>query len=128
MAWFFLFIWVTTVFYDEELFPVVPPSDDEHPQARNWLWVLTYPVTVNRDNMVIMEDADGDFIPVFAGRDQAGDFKQKLDGPDVQYFKVQAMHVFDARKFAKEKTMDLVTLNGEGQILDRWSHLSPVEE
>jgi hypothetical protein len=103
-----------------------PPSENEHPLARAWLFVLTYPVTINRDNMLILEGDGGDYIPVFTERDGAEAFLERLGGKE-QYYQVQAMHLFDARKFAKEKSLDLVTLSGDGQVLDRWEHTSPLE-
>jgi hypothetical protein len=106
---------------------MIPPSEDEHPQARAWLWVLTYPVTVNRDNMVILEGEDGDYIPIFKEKAEAEVFWEKIGGQEL-YYQVQALHLFDARKFAKEKALDLVTLTGQGQILERWNHNSPLSE
>jgi hypothetical protein len=115
-------------FLDELLeFPTVPPSDDEHPEARQWLWVVTYPVTNVRDNMLVLEGDKGDYVPVFVNRDEAEAFLDKIGGRE-QYLVSQAMHVFDARKFGREKSMDLVTLAGSGQILGRWSHLTPPDE
>ncbi|MDR3135583.1 MAG: hypothetical protein LBU69_05765 [Deltaproteobacteria bacterium] len=110
----------------DEIIPKAP-SSDEHPQARAWLWVLTYPVTVNRDNMLILEGDGGDFIPVFTERPEAETFLGRLGGEET-YFQVQAMHLFDARKFAKEKSLDLVTLTGLGQVLDRWDFKLPLED
>ncbi|MDR0622076.1 MAG: hypothetical protein LBJ61_09400 [Deltaproteobacteria bacterium] len=104
-----------------------PPSPDEHPQARSWLWVLTYPVTVNRDNMLILEGDGGDYIPIFKERAEAENFLEKVGGKEL-YYQVQAMHLFDARKFAREKSLDLVTLTGIGQVLERWDHKSAPDD
>jgi hypothetical protein len=103
------------------------PSPDEHPQARSWLFVLTYPVTVNRDNMLVLESDLGEYIPIFNERSEAEDFLDRVGGKEL-YYQVQAMHLFDARKFAREKSLDLVTLTGKGQILGRWDHKSPVDD
>jgi hypothetical protein len=102
------------------------PATEEHPQARAWLWVLTYPVTVNRDNMLILEGGEGEYIPIFKERTEAESFLDRLGGREMDY-QVQAMHLFDARKFAQEKALDLVTLNGEGRVLERWAHGSPLD-
>jgi hypothetical protein len=103
-----------------------PPSENEHPLARAWLFVLTYPVTVNRDNMLVLEGEGGDYIPIFKDREGAETFLERLGGKD-QYYQVQAMHLFDARQFAKEKSYDLVTLTADGRVLERWEHTSPLE-
>jgi hypothetical protein len=103
------------------------PEGEEHPQARTWLWVITYPVTVNRDNMLILETDGVEYIPIFLDREQAETFLEKIGGQDDHY-QVQAMHLFDARKFAREKALDLVTLTGTGQVLGSWDHESPIGE
>jgi hypothetical protein len=87
---------------------------------------LTYPVTINRDNMLILESEQGEYIPVFGDRPEAEAFSERLGGQDTEYV-AQAMHLFDARKFAREKSLDLVTLNALGQLLDRWDHNLPIE-
>jgi hypothetical protein len=94
--------------------------------AREWLFVLTYPVTIHRDNMLVIESEEGDYIPVFSARGEAEIFLEKVGGEET-YLVVQAMHVFDARKLAKEKGLDLVSMSGIGQVLGRWSHALPVE-
>jgi hypothetical protein len=100
-------------------------QSEEHPLARAWMWVLTYPVTINRDNMLILESDGAEYIPIFKEREEAENFLLRL-GPEMDYV-VQAMHLFDARKFAKEKSLNLVTLSGLGQILEYWDHKSPLE-
>jgi hypothetical protein len=112
--------------FDDEITPQAP-SEDEHPQARAWLWVITYPVTVNRDNMLILETDGAEYMPIFRDKGEAEKFLEKIGGQE-DYYQVQAMHLFDAKKFAREKTLDLVTLNGLGQVLESWDHNSPLED
>lgn len=112
--------------FDDEITPQAP-SEDEHPQARAWLWVITYPVTVNRDNMLILETDGAEYMPIFRDKGEAEKFLEKIGGQE-DYYQVQAMHLFDAKKFAREKNLDLVTLNGLGQVLESWDHNSPLED
>jgi hypothetical protein len=77
--------------------------------------------------MLILETEGAEYIPIFLDREQAERFLEKIGRPDDHY-QVQAMHLFDARKFAREKALDLVTLTGTGQVLDHWDHESPVAE
>jgi hypothetical protein len=99
----------------------------EHPLARTWLWVLTFPVTVNRDNMLILESEGNEYIPIFNERTEAETFLERLGGEELDY-QIQAMHLLDARRFAQEKAIDLVFLSGIGQVLERWEHKSPIED
>jgi hypothetical protein len=103
------------------------PSADEHPLSRTWLWVLTRPITINRDTMLVLDSGEGEFIPTFNDRTEAETFLDRLGGQELEY-QVQAMHLLDARKFAMEKSLDLLTLSGEGKVLERWEHSTPLEE
>ncbi|MDR1488054.1 MAG: hypothetical protein LBT62_08715 [Deltaproteobacteria bacterium] len=97
-------------------------SDDrrEDPQARRWLWVLTVPLTVNRDSMLVLEDESGDYVPVFEDRENAESFRALFAEKAADDYNCQAMHLFDLQKFACEKGFLLTTLDGQGQILERW--------
>ncbi|MDR3203606.1 MAG: hypothetical protein LBV23_02505 [Deltaproteobacteria bacterium] len=94
----------------------IPPQPGEHPQARTWLWVLTFPITDFRDSMLVLNVGEGDFIPVFATHEHADGFLEKLGEVDKPYI-VQAMHLIDVQKFAKESNLPLVFLDSQGKTL-----------
>ena len=100
---------------------LVPRSADEDPEARIWLFVLTTPVTVHRDQMLVME-ADGvDFMPAFLDRGSAETFRELLGPPASLDFVVKAMHLTDVRRLAAERGAFLKTLDGRGRILEIWN-------
>jgi hypothetical protein len=100
---------------------LVPPSDDEDPDARIWLYVLTRPVTAHRDQMMVLESGGQDFMPAFWNREDADLFLGRLDAQEAGEFLIQAMHLLDLRKLAEEKAMGFVILDGEGTIVSGWS-------
>ncbi|MDR2442297.1 MAG: hypothetical protein LBE31_02100 [Deltaproteobacteria bacterium] len=102
-------------------YDVVPPSADEDPDARNWLYVLTKAVTKHRDQMLVLETGETEFIPAFPSRKQAKDFVEVLVSPGEQSFEVQAMHLFDLKKLAFEMRLTFLTLDAKGIILDYWN-------
>ncbi|MDR1545974.1 MAG: hypothetical protein LBU12_04545 [Deltaproteobacteria bacterium] len=94
-----------------------PPSADEDPLARRWLWVLTVPVTKHRDSMMLIEDEGRDAAPYFGDRQAAEAFLERL-GPESGGA-AQAMHFFDLVKFAAGRGLTLIELDGAGRVLDR---------
>jgi hypothetical protein len=95
---------------------IVPPSPDEDPEAREWLYVLTSPVTVHRDKMLVLESDGEEFMPAFADRASAEAFLERLGDPASGH-SVQAMHLIDLRKLAQEKSLPVLTLDGNGGVL-----------
>jgi hypothetical protein len=109
-------------FGPDELAPVSP---DEDPEARSWLFVLTRAVTVNRDQLLVLESDGRQFIPAFRDRAEARGFKSRLaaagggdDGPDAGDLADQAMHLVDVRRTAGEMGLRILVLSGEGAVLD----------
>ncbi|MDR2456831.1 MAG: hypothetical protein LBE49_09605 [Deltaproteobacteria bacterium] len=100
---------------------LVPPSDDEDPDARIWLYVLTKPVTAHRDQMMVLESGGQDFMPAFWNQEDAESFLARLGSEEAAEFAVQAMHLLDLRKLAEDKAMGFVILDGEGGVLSGWS-------
>jgi hypothetical protein len=109
-------------FDDDE---VVAPSPDEDPSARIWLYVLTRAVTKHRDQLLLLESGDKEFVPAFTNRQDAREFSEALSPadaqPDHQQYAVQAMHLVDLRKLAAEKALSIFTINARGEVLERWS-------
>ena len=99
---------------------IVPPSPDEDPEARKWVHVLTHPVTIHRDMMMILDAGELEFIPVFQDRGAAEAFLSRLGPPAADEYDIQAMHIIDVRKFAGEKGLKVMTLDGQGAVLDSW--------
>jgi hypothetical protein len=104
-----------------------PSNEQEHPQARQWLWVLTAPLTIHRDSILVLEDDSGEYVPIFADKQEADHFLKLLDEKASKRYVVQAMHLFDLQKFAREKGFSLTTLTSAGQVIKRWSPLDQAE-
>lgn len=98
---------------------LVPYSPDEDPEARKWLYVLTTPVTIHRDQMLILESDGEEFLPAFLDRDSAELFLERLGDPGGGYA-VQAMHLIDVRKLASDRGLPVIALSGEGGVLSGW--------
>jgi hypothetical protein len=97
---------------------LVPRTPDEDPESREWLYVLTAPVTIHRDRMLVLESGGEDFVPAFRDRDSAAAFLERLGSPAADDHIVQAMHLVDVRKFALESSLIVLTLDGAGAVLE----------
>jgi hypothetical protein len=90
-------------------------------EAADWLWVLAAAITKNRDKLLILEDEAGDYLPVFRAKEEGAAFLGHLDPEGGLGYQVQAMHLLDMRALAAEMSYRVLTLDGQGQVLDRWS-------
>jgi hypothetical protein len=104
------------IFDDSE---IVPPTPGEDPEARRWLFVLTSPVTVHRDRMLILETDGPPFLPAFLDKASAEEFLGRLGQPAAEPWVVQAMHLVDLRKLAGEQSVEVAALDGRGRVLER---------
>jgi hypothetical protein len=85
----------------------------------DWFWVLTSKITIFRDKMLILDIDETTVAPVFKSRKEALDFLARLD-PQEKHM-AQAMHVLDIKQFAQTELLGIVTLDGDGRILEVWS-------
>ncbi|MDR1607061.1 MAG: hypothetical protein LBT38_01435 [Deltaproteobacteria bacterium] len=101
---------------NNEAGPTQTPKDE----AGLWLWVLTAPITDRRDKLLILEDEGSDLLPVFQAKNQGQTFINRFDPGGQMGFRPQAMHFLDITSLAQEKAYQIVTLDGQGRILERW--------
>jgi predicted ATP-grasp superfamily ATP-dependent carboligase len=90
-------------------------------QEANWLWILAATITANRDKLLVLEDEAGDYLPVFKAREEGAAFMSRLDPEGRLDYQAQAMHLLDLRVLANVKSYRLLTLDGQGRVLARWS-------
>ena len=104
---------------------IVPPSPDEDPDARRWIYVLTRPVTIHRDNLLLLEDESGEYVPAFNDKLSAAEFKERLGVPETGDLVVQAMHLLDAVSLAAQRGSSVMLLDGSGAVLESWTVRAP---
>jgi hypothetical protein len=98
--------------------PFVPEGDKKGEEGVDWFWVITSPITIFRDKMLVLEVDGLGLTPVFTTRAAGEAFLKRLDTTD--WHEVQAMHVKDIRDFKAAERLDVVTLDGEGKVLGVW--------
>ncbi|MDR0549980.1 MAG: hypothetical protein LBI10_11315 [Deltaproteobacteria bacterium] len=94
---------------------------ENHSDNATWLWVLAAAITVNRDKLLILEDETGEYVPVFLAKEAGEAFLGRLDPLWRQEYQAQAMHIYDIKALASTESYRLLTLDGEGRILDGFS-------
>jgi hypothetical protein len=103
---------------DDILTSETPEGDKKGQEGVDWFWVLTSPITIFRDKMLILEVDGVNVTPVFAVREEGESFLERVN--PTEWHVVQAMHVTDIRKFAVNERLGIITLDGEGKILQVW--------
>ncbi|MDR1085395.1 MAG: hypothetical protein LBP22_11215 [Deltaproteobacteria bacterium] len=98
-----------------------PDLADEDPLAREWLWVLTEAITIHRDRLLILEDEEGDYVPIFKTREAGQNFMNCLDPEGKTDYQGQAMHLYDLRALAVKNSYRLLTLDSQGRIVESWA-------
>ncbi|MDR1164477.1 MAG: hypothetical protein LBO66_01145 [Deltaproteobacteria bacterium] len=86
----------------------------------DWFYVLTRPITQNRDTLLVLEIGEESVAPVFVSREDALGLRG-LMGDDR--FVAQAMHKLDIAKFASQNSLTVKTVSGGGRILADWKTL-----
>ncbi|MDR2198421.1 MAG: hypothetical protein LBR53_03000 [Deltaproteobacteria bacterium] len=103
-----------------------PPPEERGREGVDWFWVLTTPVTIHRDKMLVLElESQYEFVPVFRSKAEAAAVLSKM--ADKNYV-IQAMHRGDLRDFAASGRLRVHTVNGEGRVVGVWDDDLPSRE
>jgi len=88
-----------------------------------WFWVLTTPITKNRDSILVVEMKEKDsgdirrIVPLFAAKEDAEHIKDRLCQDKSRTYAPQAMRLSDIGNFAAKNETELMLLDAEGGIL-----------
>lgn len=87
-----------------------------------WVWVLTTPMTKERDLIYVVEmkEASGDIrriVPVFETREDAEQLKDKLVLEKNKIYTAQSMRLAEVGNFAAKNEVEIMLLDVDGTIL-----------
>jgi hypothetical protein len=98
--------------------PFPPEGEKKGVEGVDWFWVITSPITIFRDKMLVLEVDGLSLTPTFRTREAGAAFLKRLDSKE--WHEVQAMHVQDIMDFKTLERLAVVTLDGEGKVLEVW--------